>query len=124
MHIKCMLWFESWLLRFVEESLTGWSRVVYDRGDRLRGQNIHRLLEVDPRGGGFRRGDDNPLDCDLLVVDETSMVDIMLMQALRKAVPDKSALHSHLKPSRSLRIAAMPRGNRDGRFFSGDAWET
>ena len=41
---------------------------------------------------GFKRGDDNPLDCDLLVVDETSMVDVMLMQALMKAVPDKAAL--------------------------------
>ena len=55
-------------------------------------KTIHRLLEVDPRGGGFKRGDDNPLDCDLLVVDETSMVDVMLMQALMKAVPDKAAL--------------------------------
>jgi exodeoxyribonuclease V alpha subunit len=55
-------------------------------------KTIHRLLEVDPRGGGFKRGDDNPLDCDLLVVDETSMVDVMLMQALLRAVPDKAAL--------------------------------
>ena len=55
-------------------------------------RTIHRLLEVDPKGGGFKRGDDNPLDCDLLVVDETSMVDVMLMQALIKAVPDKAAL--------------------------------
>src|SRR5256886_2623309 len=55
-------------------------------------KTIHRLLEVDPKGGGFKRGDDNPLYCDLLVVDETSMVDIMLMQALMKAVPDKAAL--------------------------------
>src|SRR6266576_2715183 len=55
-------------------------------------KTIHRLLEVDPKTGGFKRGDDNPLDCDLLVVDETSMVDVMLMQALLKAVPDKSAL--------------------------------
>ena len=35
---------------------------------------------------------DNPLDCDLLVVDETSMVDVMLMQALMKALPDDAAL--------------------------------
>src|SRR5437016_5692390 len=42
--------------------------------------------------GGFKRGDDNPLDCDLLVVDETSMVDVILMQALMKAVPDRAAL--------------------------------
>ena len=55
-------------------------------------KTIHRLLEVDPRGGGFKRGDDNPLDCDLLVVDEASMVDVMLMQALMKAVPDKATL--------------------------------
>jgi exodeoxyribonuclease V alpha subunit len=38
-------------------------------------KTIHRLLEVDPKSGGFKRGDDNPLDCDLLVVDETSMVE-------------------------------------------------
>jgi exodeoxyribonuclease V alpha subunit len=49
-------------------------------------------LEVDPRSGGFKRGEDNPLDCDLLVIDETSMVDVMLMQALLRAVPDKAAL--------------------------------
>ena len=55
-------------------------------------KTIHRLLEVDPKGGGFKRGSDNPLDCDLLVVDETSMVDVMLMQALMKAVPDNAAL--------------------------------
>jgi exodeoxyribonuclease V alpha subunit len=55
-------------------------------------KTIHRLLEVDPKGGGFKRADDSPLDCDLLVVDETSMVDVMLMQALMKAVPDTAAL--------------------------------
>jgi exodeoxyribonuclease V alpha subunit len=55
-------------------------------------KTIHRLLEVDPKGGGFRRNADNPLDCDLLVVDETSMVDVLLMHALLKAVADKSAL--------------------------------
>jgi exodeoxyribonuclease V alpha subunit len=55
-------------------------------------KTIHRLLEVDPRGGGFRRNAENPFDCDLLVVDETSMVDVLLMHALLKAVPDKAAL--------------------------------
>ncbi len=55
-------------------------------------KTIHRLLEVDPRTGGFKRSEDNPLDCDLLVVDEASMVDILLMQALLKAVPDRAAL--------------------------------
>ena len=55
-------------------------------------KTIHRLLEMDPRRGGFKRDGDNPLDCDLLVVDEASMVDVMLMQALLKAVPDTAAL--------------------------------
>src|ERR1700738_4782744 len=55
-------------------------------------KTIHRLLEVDPRSGGFKRGEDNPLDCDLLVVDETSMVDVMLMQSLLRAVPDRAAV--------------------------------
>ena len=55
-------------------------------------KTIHRLLEVDPKTGAFKRDSNNPLACDLLVVDETSMVDIMLMQALMKAVPNHAAL--------------------------------
>ena len=55
-------------------------------------KTIHRLLEADPGSGGFKRNANNPLDCELLVVDETSMVDVMLMQALLKAVPDDAAL--------------------------------
>ena len=55
-------------------------------------RTIHRLLEVDPMSGGFRRDAGNPVDCDLLVVDEASMVDVVLMHALLKAVPDHAAL--------------------------------
>jgi exodeoxyribonuclease V alpha subunit len=55
-------------------------------------KTIHRLLEVDPKGGGFKRNVENPLDCDLLVLDETSMVDVSLMHALLKAVPETAAL--------------------------------
>ena len=57
----------------------------------VEAKTIHRLLEVDPKSGGFKR-DQHPLDCDLLVVDEASMVDVMLMQALLKAIPDNAAL--------------------------------
>ena len=53
---------------------------------------IHRLLEADPKEGGFKRTDLHPLDCDLLVVDETSMVDVPLMRALLKALPEGAAL--------------------------------
>jgi exodeoxyribonuclease V alpha subunit len=55
-------------------------------------KTIHRLLEVDPRRGSFRRNEESPLKCDLLVVDESSMVDVPLMHALLRAVPDRAAL--------------------------------
>ncbi|MCZ4260580.1 ATP-dependent RecD-like DNA helicase [Limimaricola sp. G21655-S1] len=55
-------------------------------------KTIHRLLEFDPQAFGFKRDRENPLDCDLLVVDESSMVDVLLMQSLLNAVPDGAAL--------------------------------
>jgi exodeoxyribonuclease V alpha subunit len=53
---------------------------------------VHRLLEADPKEGGFKRNDTHPLECDLLVVDETSMVDVPLMRALLRALPEGAAL--------------------------------
>ncbi|MBA3517235.1 MAG: ATP-dependent RecD-like DNA helicase, partial [Rhizobiales bacterium] len=58
----------------------------------MEARTIHRLLEFDPKAFGFKRGEESPLECNLLVVDETSMVDVMLMQSLLKAVPDTAAL--------------------------------
>jgi exodeoxyribonuclease V alpha subunit len=58
----------------------------------MEAKTIHRLLEVDPVGSGFKRNEGNCLNCDLLVVDEASMVDVLLMQALLKATPDDAAL--------------------------------
>jgi len=58
----------------------------------IEAKTIHRLLEVDPKLGGFKRGVDEPLDCDLLVIDETSMVDVPLMASVVKALPDKAGL--------------------------------
>ena len=58
----------------------------------MEAKTIHRLLAVDPRHGGFRRDADNPLDCGLLVINETSMVDVMLMRSLLAAVPVAAAL--------------------------------
>ena len=58
----------------------------------LEAKTIHRLLEVDPATGRFSRNEDKPLDCDLLIVDETSMVDVLLMHALLRALPKTSAL--------------------------------
>jgi exodeoxyribonuclease V alpha subunit len=58
----------------------------------LEAKTIHRLLEVDPATGRFSRNEDSPLDCDLLIIDETSMVDVLLMYALLRALPKTSAL--------------------------------
>ena len=58
----------------------------------LEAKTIHRLLEVDPGTGGFKRQESRPLDCDLLVVDEMSMVDVPLMHALFRAVPSHAAV--------------------------------
>lgn len=58
----------------------------------IEAKTIHRLLEVDPKRDGFKRGSEEPLECDLLVIDETSMVDVLLMAAVLKALPDKAGL--------------------------------
>jgi hypothetical protein len=52
------------------------------------------LSMSDPRTGGFRRNEGAPLDCDLLAVDETSMVDVPLMRAVLRA-PVRATLDRH-----------------------------
>ena len=51
---------------------------------------IHALLEMNFDSGGFKRGKDNPLDCDLLIVDEASMIDTPLFFHLLRAIPNKA----------------------------------
>lgn len=58
----------------------------------LQAKTIHRLLETDPRTGEFRRNQDHPLVCDLLVIDEASMIDVLLMRSLLRAIPDQAAV--------------------------------
>lgn len=58
----------------------------------LEAKTIHRLLEFDPKKGGFKRREDNPLAADIVVVDEASMIDIALMHQLLRAVPDSASL--------------------------------
>jgi exodeoxyribonuclease V alpha subunit len=55
-------------------------------------KTIHRLLEVEPGTGRFARNEERPLDCDLLVTDECSMVDVTLMRHLLRALPDRAHL--------------------------------
>ena len=58
----------------------------------LEAKTIHRLLEINSATGTFQRNQDQPLDCDLLIVDETSTVDVLLMHALLRALPKTSGL--------------------------------
>ncbi len=53
---------------------------------------LHRLLEYAPRAGGFTRNHDLPLDADLVIVDEASMLDVILARALLDAVPPAAQL--------------------------------
>jgi exodeoxyribonuclease V alpha subunit len=53
---------------------------------------IQRLLEFDPKAGGFRRNRDNPLEGDVFVVDETSMLDLVLAHQTVRAIPPGAAL--------------------------------
>ncbi|RDH46594.1 ATP-dependent RecD-like DNA helicase [Zooshikella ganghwensis] len=53
---------------------------------------IHRLLEFDPKQFDFKRNAKKPLETDFLVVDETSMVDVVLMNQLLRAVADNTAV--------------------------------
>jgi exodeoxyribonuclease V alpha subunit len=53
---------------------------------------IHRLLQYDPRTNKFKYDQDHPLDTQLLVIDEASMVDVQLLNNLLKAVPNTAGL--------------------------------
>ncbi|MHB8840198.1 MAG: SF1B family DNA helicase RecD2 [Candidatus Aquicultor sp.] len=56
----------------------------------LEAKTIHRLLEFSPRSMRFERNTENPLEADILIIDEVSMVDIVLFYNLLKAVPSNA----------------------------------
>jgi exodeoxyribonuclease V alpha subunit len=58
----------------------------------LEARTLHRLLEGQAGAGRFKRNEQHPLECDLLVVDEVSMVDVIMMSHLLRALPASAAL--------------------------------
>ncbi len=58
----------------------------------LEAKTIHRLLEANPSSGVFTRNEGHPLETDLLVADECSMVDVLLMNHLLRALPPNASL--------------------------------
>jgi len=55
-------------------------------------QTVHRLLKFDPSQGGFSMNEQNPLICDYLIMDESSMLDTRLAAALTRALPANAHL--------------------------------
>ncbi len=55
-------------------------------------QTIHRLLEYNPATGGFHRDESAPLEADVVLVDEASMLDLLLGDSLLRAIPDGCTL--------------------------------
>jgi exodeoxyribonuclease V alpha subunit len=55
----------------------------------MESKTIHRLLEFSPQEG-FKKNEENLINCDVIIIDESSMIDIVLMYNLLKAIPDNS----------------------------------
>lgn len=70
---------------------TGRAAKRMSEATELEAKTIHRLLEYSPMGG-YQRNEENPLDGDVLIVDECSMIDLMLMYNLLKAIPENMTL--------------------------------
>lgn len=78
--------FETMGLRILLAAPTGRAAKRMSEATGMEAKTIHRLLEYNP-ADGYKRNDENPLEGDALIVDECSMVDIMLMYNLMKAIP-------------------------------------
>ena len=80
-------------LRIAAAAPTGRAAKRLEESAKIKAKTVHRLLVFDPKSGRFGYDDANPLPCDLLIVDESSMLDILLAQALFRAVaPGTSVL--------------------------------
>jgi len=84
--------FEKKGLRVLLAAPTGRAAKRMESAADHEAKTIHRLLEFSPNEGTFVRDENNPLKADLLIVDEMSMVDVLLMHALLKAVPRHARL--------------------------------
>lgn len=74
-------------LRIVLAAPTGRAAKRLEETSGHKAKTIHRLLEFSPQSLGFGRNADNPLDADLVIVDEFSMVDCVLGNSLFQAIP-------------------------------------
>ena len=73
-------------MRILLAAPTGRAAKRMSEATGMEAKTIHRLLEFNPKDG-YKRNEENPLEGDALIVDECSMIDIILMNSLMKAVP-------------------------------------
>ena len=73
-------------MRILLAAPTGRAAKRMNEATGMEAKTIHRLLEYNPQDG-YKRNDENPLEGDALIVDECSMIDIILMNNLTKALP-------------------------------------
>ena len=78
-------------MRILLAAPTGRAAKRMSEATGMEAKTIHRLLEYNPQDG-YKRNDENPLEGDALIVDECSMIDIILMNNLTKALPTKMRL--------------------------------
>lgn len=79
-------------VKFALSAPTGRAAKRLEEATGERAMTLHRLLQWDPTEGGFAKNVEDPLDVDLLVVDEASMVDVRLFHALVRALPEGATL--------------------------------
>jgi exodeoxyribonuclease V alpha subunit len=84
--------FQQLKLRILLAAPTGRAAKRMNEATGWEAKTIHRLLEYSPHKGGFKKNQDDPLEADVVIIDETSMVDTLLMYHLLKAIPS----HAHL----------------------------
>ena len=84
--------FQQLKLRILLAAPTGRAAKRMNEATGWEAKTIHRLLEYSPRKGGFKKDQDDPLEADVVIIDEASMVDTLLMYHLLKAIPS----HAHL----------------------------
>ena len=79
--------YRSFGLKILLAAPTGRAAKRMTEATGLEAKTIHRLLECKPPEG-YQKYEDNPLDGDVLIIDECSMIDMILMNALLKAIPE------------------------------------
>lgn len=79
--------FEQLSQRIVLAAPTGRAAKRLSETTGREAKTIHRLLEFSPQEMGFKRNQENPIEADVVIIDEMSMVDCVLMNSLMKAVP-------------------------------------